>query len=158
MSVLESAWKRADPVLASLQRATWLPLLLLRVFVGGFFFETGLGKVGDLGAMTERFAAWGIPAPAFNAALSGVAELACGALVAFGLITRLASIPMVINMAVAVVAVKLEKVTSVVDFVELDEPLYALAFLLFVFTGPGKVSLDHLFYRLWKKSPAVTAT
>jgi putative oxidoreductase len=119
--------------------------------VGYFFFETGLGKVQDLDAMTERFIEWGIPAPAFNAALSGYTELIGGALVVLGLMTRFASIPMVINMVVAVITVNLKGVSGLDEFVELDEPLYALAFLWLVFAGPGKASLDRPLFHFWKK-------
>ena len=47
----------------------WIGLLLLRLFVGYFFFETGWGKIHNLETFTQRFIEWGIPMPAFNAAL-----------------------------------------------------------------------------------------
>ena len=124
--------------------AEWLPQLLTRVFVGYFFLETGWGKVHNLDAMTERFRDWGIPFPAFNAALSGWTELVGGALIIVGLATRLISIPLIINMVVAIVSVKLKKLEGANDFFELDEPLYALAFFWLVYSGAGKVSLDAL--------------
>ncbi len=145
---------RVRPVLAKLQGAQWLPQLLTRLFVGYFFLETGLGKVRNIEAMTERFSDWGIPFPHFNAVLSGYTELIGGALVLVGLFTRLVSIPMVINMLVALISVKLKKVTGLDDFVELDEPLYALAFFWLIFSGAGRVSLDHLLLRLLGKKGA----
>jgi hypothetical protein len=42
-------------------------------------------------------------------------------------------------------------VGGVNDFVELDAPLYALAFLWLFFVGPGWVSLDHFFGRLLRR-------
>jgi putative oxidoreductase len=119
----------AASVRASLEHGLATPALLTRLFAGYFFFETGLSKVQNLTVMTQRFAEWGIPAPAFNAALSGYTELIGGALIVLGLFTRLACVPMIINMIVAVISVKLTEVASLSDFVELDEPLYALAFL-----------------------------
>lgn len=124
--------------------AGWLPQLLTRVFVGYFFLETGWGKVHNLAAMTERFQEWGIPAPAFNAALSGYTELIGGALLIVGLATRLISVPLLINMVVAIVTVKLKKVEGANDFFELDEPLYGLAFLWLIYSGAGALSLDAL--------------
>jgi len=50
-------------------------------------------------------------------------------------------------MLVAIVTVKLKKVTGLDDFVELDEPLYALSFLWLFVSGPGPVSLDGLVTR-----------
>ncbi len=152
MSWLDSTIKRTEAAAALLQQASWVPALLVRLFVGYFFFETGLAKVHDLDTMAERFTEWGIPAPAFNAALSTFTELIGGALVVLGLFTRLASIPLVINMVVAVLIVKMKKVTGLNDFVELDEPLYALSFLWLFFVGPGKASLDHLLLRVWKRT------
>ena len=71
-----------------------------------------------------------------------------------GLFTRLASIPLFINMLVATLAVKMKEVGGLDDFVELDEPLYALSFLWLFFSGPGWVSLDHLLGRVLRKKYA----
>jgi putative oxidoreductase len=142
---------RIDAALQRLTRAQWVPQLLVRLFVGYFFLETGWGKVQNLKSMTERFAEWGIPAPAFTAALSGWTEFLGGLLIGLGLFTRLISIPMLINMVVATLAVRLKKVGGLDDFVELDEPLYALAFLWLFFAGPGWVSLDHVLDKVFRR-------
>jgi putative oxidoreductase len=144
MIMLTEALEKRDLAVAGTARALQLPALLTRLYLGYFFFETGLAKVQDLSTMTERFMDWGIPAPAFNAALSGYTELLGGALIVLGLCTRLSCVPMIINMVVAVLAVKLRGVETLNDFVELDEPLYALGFLWLLIAGPGKLSLDHL--------------
>lgn len=149
---LQAYWGR---VVSGLEQNEWIPALLMRLFVGGFFFESGLNKVQNLDVMTQRFVEWGIPAPAFNAALSGYTELIGGALIVLGLMTRLACLPLVINMVVAVITVKAKDLTSLTDFVELDEPLYALAFLWLLFAGPGRASLDRVIQRAW---PSVVAT
>ena len=143
--------ERIEPLGAKLSEAEWVPQLLMRLFVGYFFLETGWGKIHNLDAMAERFTGWGIPLPPFSAALSGYTELIGGALVLAGLFTRLASIPMVINMLVALLVVKMKKVSGIDDFVELDEPLYAVSFLWLVFSGPGKASLDHLLSRMLRR-------
>jgi putative oxidoreductase len=135
--------------IARLEAAQWFPQLLVRLFVGYFFFETGLAKAQNLGAMAERFAGWGIPFPAFSAALSVYTELIGGGLVVLGLATRLASIPLLINMLVATFTVSIRNVTGLDEFVELDTPLYALFFLWLLFSGPGRLSLDHWLWRRW---------
>jgi hypothetical protein len=56
--------------------------------------------------------------------------------------------PLFINLMVAILTVKMKKVTGLDDFVELDESLYALAFLWLFFSGPAWASLDHL---LWTR-------
>ena len=138
---------RVRSLVTALTHAQWIPQLLVRLFVGYFFFETGWAKVADLGAMTERFSGWGIPFPDFNAGLSAYTELLGGALLLLGLATRLAAIPLCINMVVAILVVKLRNVSDLDEFVELDEPLYALCFVWLFFSGPGRASLDHLVWR-----------
>jgi putative oxidoreductase len=144
----EAALAWAARIRARLERVGWLPPLLVRIFVGYFFLETGLGKVRNLGPFVERFREWGIPFPALSAAVSAYTELVGGALLVLGLATRLASIPLFVNMLVATLTVKLKKVAGLDDFVELDEPLYALSFLWLLVSGPGPVSLDALATRL----------
>lgn len=139
-----------DEVLELLQRlwnAAWIPALLTRLFVGYFFLETGWGKIHNLASFTMRFQQWGIPYPAFNAALSAYTEFLGGALTIAGLGTRMVSVAMIINMAVAVLSVKLKSVASLNDFVEIDEPLYALTYLWLFFSGPGWLSLDAIVKR-----------
>ena len=157
VKAIETFLGRVEPILALLERARWLPPLLVRLFVGYFFFETGLGKVRNLGAFVERFQEWGIPFPPASAALSAYTELLGGALIVLGLFTRLASIPLFINMLVATLTVKLKKVAGLDDFVELDEPLYALSFLWLFISGPGLVSLDALATRLLRRRAAKAA-
>ena len=130
--------------LARISSFEWLAQLLVRLFVGYFFFETGWAKLHNLDAFTARFAQWGIPHPAFNAALSAYAECIGGALTTAGFGTRLVSIPLMVNMAVAIITVKMKNVASLDDFVELDEPLYALAFFWLFLAGPGWLSVDQL--------------
>jgi putative oxidoreductase len=127
-----------------LSGAWWIPALLMRLFVGYFFMETGWAKIHNLDAFTTRFAGWGIPYPAFNAALSAYTEFLGGALTILGLGMRFVSIPMIINMIVAILTVKLKNVGGLDDFAELDEPLYALSFVWLFFSGAGWLSIDGL--------------
>jgi putative oxidoreductase len=150
-AAIERVLRTAGAARAALQRGAWLPPLLVRRFVGYFFFETGLAKLGNLGAFAERFEEWGIPFPAASAALSAYTECVGGALLVAGLLTRLASIPLLVNMVVAIGTVKLRSVSGLDDFVELDEPLYALSFVWLLFAGPGPVSLDRPASRLLRR-------
>ena len=127
-----------------LSAAWWIPALLMRLFVGYFFMETGWGKIHNLDGFTMRFAQWGIPYPGFNAALSAYTEFLGGALTILGLGMRFVSIPMIINMIVAILTVKLKDVSGLDDFAELDEPLYALSFVWLFFSGAGWLSVDFL--------------
>jgi len=135
-----------------LSAASWIPALLTRLFVGYFFMETGWGKIHNLDTFAMRFAQWGIPYPAFNAALSAYTEFLGGTLTMLGMGMRFVSIPMIINMIVAILMVKLKHVSGLDDLAELDEPLYALAFVWLFFSGSGWLSIDGLMRQLVDKT------
>lgn len=82
--------------------------LLVRIIVGPVFLSEGSQKFlypneNGIG----RFAKIGIPSPELTAPFVGVVEIVCGALIIIGLLTRLAAIPLVINMLVAIVSTKI---------------------------------------------------
>ena len=56
---------------------------------------------------------------------------------------------MIINVLVAILKVNLKRVATLDDFVELDEPLYAVAYLWLLFSGAGWVSVDYLASRVF---------
>src|ERR1700722_20221867 len=76
--------------------------ILIRLAVGGVFCASGLIKFLYANQGVGRFAKLGIPAPEFLANFVGVVEVAAGLLLAVGLATRLAAIPLVCNMLVAI--------------------------------------------------------
>ncbi|WIG97924.1 DoxX family protein [Myxococcus sp. SDU36] len=81
--------------------------LLIRLMVGGVFVSEGLQKFlvpAEVGA--GRFARIGLPAPEVLGPFVGVVELLCGALVLLGLVTRLAAVPLIITMLVAMATTK----------------------------------------------------
>lgn len=61
-----------------------------------------------------------------------------------GLAVRLATVPMIVNMLVALAVVVLPGIATPDEFVELDEVLYVLVLFWLLMAGPGKASLDHL--------------
>jgi len=82
--------------------------LLVRIAVGVVFVAEGIQKFlfpAALGA--GRFAKIGIPAPEVMGPFVGVLEIACGALVLAGLLTRLAAVPLVVDMIVAIASTKI---------------------------------------------------
>jgi uncharacterized membrane protein YphA (DoxX/SURF4 family) len=83
-------------------------VLLIRLMVGAVFLSEGIQKFlfpADVGA--GRFAKIGLPSPEFLGPFVGGFEIACGALVVGGLFTRLAVIPLLTIMAVALYTTKL---------------------------------------------------
>jgi putative oxidoreductase len=83
--------------------------ILVRLLVGlVVFVPEGIQKLimpDLLGA--GRFAKIGIPYPEIMGPFVGTVETVCGALIILGLLTRLASIPLIIIMIVALVSTKL---------------------------------------------------
>jgi putative oxidoreductase len=72
------------------------------------FFPEGLQKfLFPLALGAGRFARIGIPHPDLMGPFVGAVEITCGALIIVGLLTRLAAIPLVIIMLVAIVSTKL---------------------------------------------------
>lgn len=88
------------------QESGWT--FLVRLMVGlVVFFPEGLQKLlfpALLGA--GRFAKIGIPWPDVLGPFVGVTETVCGALIIVGLVTRLAAIPLIAIMLVAIVSTK----------------------------------------------------
>lgn len=83
--------------------------ILIRLMVGAVFLSEGIQKFlfpDELGA--GRFAKIGLPSPEFLGSFVGTFEILCGALVLIGLITRFASIPLIIIMLVAIATTKAE--------------------------------------------------
>lgn len=83
------------------------PAILIRFMVGLVFASEGIQKflyASPQGA--GRFAKIGIPAPELMGPFVGVLEIVCGALILLGLATRLAAVPLVVNMLVALASTK----------------------------------------------------
>lgn len=140
--------------------------ILVRLMVGGVFLAEGIQKFLYPEALAAgRFAKIGIPSPEIMGPFVGVVEVVCGSLIVLGLFTRLAAIPLWINISVAILSTKvpillghgywiftLEKQLSRYGFWSMvheartDFSMWlGLVFLLIV--GAGCVSLDALIAR-----------
>ncbi|MCO6442028.1 MAG: DoxX family protein [Nitrococcus mobilis] len=82
--------------------------ILARLSLAGVFVFEGIQKLifpEILG--TGRFIKIGIPAPEIMGPFVGSVELICGALILIGLFSRLAAVPLIIVMIVAIVSTKI---------------------------------------------------
>lgn len=82
--------------------------VIIRLMVGTVFLSEGIQKflfADKLGV--GRFVKIGIPHPAFFAPFAGTFEIVCGMLVLIGLFTRLAAVPLLIVILVALAGTKL---------------------------------------------------
>jgi len=126
--------------------------VLIRLAVGTVFVSEGIQKFinpAEVGA--GRFAKIGLPDPESLAPFVGTFEIVCGSLVLLGLLTRLAVIPLIVIMLVAIWTTKIP--------IFVDKGFWAMAhesrtdfamllssvFLLIVGAGPW--SLDGLISR-----------
>jgi len=132
---------RALAILGSLD---WLALLAGRLAVGLLFVSTGWGKVHNIPKVTMFFEHLGIPAPGFNAVLVGWSELLCGSALVVGLLTRLATVPLIVSMIIAILTAKLADIHGLFDLVGADEFTYLVVLVMLAILGPGRVAIDHV--------------
>jgi len=121
--------------------------ILIRLLVGGVFLAEGIQKFLFPAALgVGRFVKIGIPAPQFFAPFVGVVEIVCGTLLIIGFITRLAAIPLLIDISVAIATTKIPMLARVGFWSTVHEArtdycmLLGLVFLLLV--GSGPLSID----------------
>jgi putative oxidoreductase len=121
--------------------------ILIRLLVGAVFLSEGIQKFifpAALGA--GRFTKIGIPAPQFFAPFVGVVEILFGTLLIIGLLTRLATIPLIIDIGVAIATTKIPMLSKAGFWSTAHEArtdycmLLGLVFLLLV--GGGPLSVD----------------
>ena len=122
-------------------------VLLIRILVGWVFLSEGIQKFlfpDSLGV--GRFVKIGIPLPQVMAPFVGAVEIVCGSLLLIGLATRLATVPLVIDIAVAIYSTKIITFAKNGFWGTLHEArtdvsmLLGLIFLLLI--GGGAWSLD----------------
>ena len=119
-------------------------LLLFRLAIGGMMLVHGIPKLLQLFSGEEIvFANPLMIGDTASLALAVFAEVICSVLIILGLGTRLAVIPLIITMAVAILVVH---VTDGFQAQELGL-LYLICYLVLFYTGSGKYSLDYIFTR-----------
>jgi putative oxidoreductase len=135
-------------------------ILLVRIAIAFVFITTGTQKflfpeMLDVG----RFSAIGLPSPGLVASVVAGLEIACGALILVGLLTRLAALVLAVDTILVIAATKVPILlghgfwgfadpAGAVGFWSMAQQARTeLAMLLccgfLVATGPGAVSIDH---------------
>ncbi len=141
-------------ILTSLQSAF---LLLIRVYWGWQFAQTGWGKLHNLPHVIEFFTSLGLPAPGPTAVFVSVFELVGGILLALGLFSRIAAMGIVIDMTVAYITSDREALGTLFSadpskFVAADPFIFLAVALVVLFFGPGKYALDTLLAKRFRKT------
>jgi uncharacterized membrane protein YphA (DoxX/SURF4 family) len=136
-------WRNTPPAPAA--------VILVRLLVGGIFLSEGIQKFVYPEALgVGRFAKIGIPAPAVMAPFVGAVEIVGGGLLIVGLLTRIAAVPLIIDMLVAIATTKIPILMKSGFWAMAHEArtdyamLLGSAFLLLV--GAGRLSVDA---RVW---------
>ncbi len=127
-------------------------IILIRLIVGLVFFSEGIQKFlfpDILGV--GRFIKIGIPVPQFFAPFVGVVEIVFGLLIVVGLYTRIASIPLIINISVAIITTKIpilfnEGIWKMAHEARTDFSML-LGSIFILILGAGKYSFDAKIYK-----------
>jgi putative oxidoreductase len=130
-------------------------LLVVRLYWGWLFAQTGWGKLHNLGHVHDYFMSLGIPAPGFTAAAIASLEFFGGILLILGLATRLIGLLLACNMLVAYVAADREALTSIFStpdkFYNADPFTFLFAAVIVFVFGAGFFSLDYVLSRPRKR-------
>lgn len=123
-------------------------MLMLRLALGSVMFVAGWAKLFDFGVASfgKALATEGVPLPEFFAWAVTLLEVVGGAFIIVGLLSRVLSLLLAIDMVVAILLVTLE-----IGFLsptgkagaEINVLLIG-GFLAILFAGPGSISVDRL--------------
>src|SRR4030081_3733319 len=121
--------------------------LMLRILVGWVFLTEGIQKFLFPAALGYgRFAKIGIPYPHVTAPFVGAVEIACGILLMVGLVTRFATIPLLIDIGVAIATTKVPMLLHQGFWPAMREGRVYFAMLLGLIAilciGGGRISCD----------------
>lgn len=113
-------------------------MLLLRIVTGGLMMNHGYEKLISFSARKDKFMNFLGLGSSFSLSLVIFAEFFCALFIILGLFTRLAAIPLIVTMCVALFKAHQG------DFFGDGEmaTLYLGAFLTILIVGPGRFSID----------------
>ncbi len=127
-----------------LAKLNWLPPLLARITIGFVFVESGWGKLHDIEKVISYFTQLGIPFPSAQAHFVAATELIAGGMILLGFMTRLASIPLIVIMTVAIMTAKASEISTFTDVFGFSEFLYIILLGWLIVAGPGRIAIDNL--------------
>ena len=129
-------------------------LLLIRLYWGYDFYQTGLGKLNNLERTTEFFSSLNIPFPHLNAMAAGTTELICGIFLMLGFGSRYFTLPLIVILCIAYATDDREALVNVFSdpesFVAATPFQHLLALLIVYVYGAGAFSIDWIIGR-WNK-------
>lgn len=136
--------QKCSTLVANIEKAKFLPLLLIRFMLAFGFYGPAKMKWKDINSVAEWFGSIGIPAPHLNAYLAASTEAIGVVLLVLGLGTRMIVIPLIITMLVAIKTVHWSNGFEAAEN-GYEIPLYYLIMLITLFIyGAGKLSVDNI--------------
>jgi putative oxidoreductase len=126
-------------------------LLVIRLYWGWQFFQTGKGKLMNLDRTAGFFQSLNIPHPHLNAVMAGSTECFGGLCLLLGLGSRILTIPLIFTMSIAYLTAESDALHAIFSdpdkFVSAAPFEFMLAAIIVLVFGPGKFSLDWLLAR-----------
>ncbi len=117
-----------------------LALLILRLSAGGLMIPHGYKKLVNFAANSRGFTdPFHIGGPA-SLSLTIFAEFFCATFIVLGLMTRLATVPLIIAMVVALIISHKGEIFGDGE----HAALFLAGFMALLLAGPGKISMDRL--------------
>lgn len=121
-------------------------ILVLRLFFGGLFFIHGLGKMMNFSELSMNYPSVFGLGSYMTLMLAVFCEFCCSLFLMTGLLFRIMLIPMIVSMAVAFFDIH----DGFLPQGELSL-IYLAVFVLLYFVGPGRLSLDYLIDKRFRK-------
>lgn len=148
MSVVNSVVRIYVGISAALDRLESVLLFAIRLYWGFQFVQDGWGKLTHLDKVTEFFTTLNLPAPHSTAMLVALVELFGGIFFGLGILSRLTSLVLFVNMTMAYLSVPDDRVNFSHIFAKPDDfygagpYTYWFAALLILILGPGLFAVD----------------
>jgi putative oxidoreductase len=132
-------------------------LLFVRLYWGYQLVQSGWGKLHHLDKVTEFFTSLNLPLPAQTAVAISCLEFFGGIFLAIGLLSRLTSLALTINLIVAYITADREALFSIFSdpdkFYAAAPYTFLVASVIVLLFGPGKFAVDTALNRWFPSLP-----
>ncbi|HTC66243.1 MAG TPA: DoxX family protein [Candidatus Acidoferrum sp.] len=132
-------------------------LLFVRLYWGYQLIQSGWGKLHHLDKVTEFFTSLNLPMPAQTAVAISCLEFFGGIFLAIGLLSRLTSFALTINLIVAYITADREALFSIFSdpdkFYAAAPYTFLVASVIVLLFGPGKFAVDTALNRWFPALP-----
>jgi putative oxidoreductase len=126
-------------------------LLAVRLYWGWQLIQSGWGKLHHLDKVTEFFTSLNLPMPAQTAVAISCLEFFGGIFLAIGLLSRLTSLALTINLIVAYITADRDALFSIFSdpdkFYAAAPYTFLVASVIVLLFGPGKFAVDYFIDR-----------